>query len=200
VTPGRWLSIEVKRLARDRRAAGVVRISAARADLERPLRSRPHSAMTCTLPAGSRSDRGAYPSEVAAHQRPSGRSQSTRIDRSTSTSPTPTRSRTQIRPGHPRRRSTPRPPQPLATTPLDAGPSSDKSSCRARHPRQGEIGTLPQALLPRRGAGRTPRDAISLQGFCHGSALIFASAIAPLTSRFARMPGFPRRSPRNRVL
>src|SRR5437667_9040496 len=31
VTPGRWLSIEVKRLARDRRAAGVVRVSAARA-------------------------------------------------------------------------------------------------------------------------------------------------------------------------
>jgi hypothetical protein len=29
VTPGRWLSIEVKRLARDRRAAGVARISAA---------------------------------------------------------------------------------------------------------------------------------------------------------------------------
>ena len=40
VTPGRWLSIEVKRLARDRWAAGVVRISAARADLERALAAR----------------------------------------------------------------------------------------------------------------------------------------------------------------
>jgi hypothetical protein len=30
VTPGRWLSIEGKRGARDRRGAGVVRISAAR--------------------------------------------------------------------------------------------------------------------------------------------------------------------------
>ena len=42
VTPGRWLSIEVKRLARDRRAAGVVRISAARAAGARgaPLRRR----------------------------------------------------------------------------------------------------------------------------------------------------------------
>src|SRR5437764_7872546 len=31
VTPGRWLSIEVKRLARDRRAAGVVRVFGPRA-------------------------------------------------------------------------------------------------------------------------------------------------------------------------
>jgi transposase len=65
----------------------------------RPLRSRPHSAMTFTLPAGSRSYRGSHTSEVAAHQRPSGRSHSTRTDRSTITSPTHARSRTQISPG-----------------------------------------------------------------------------------------------------
>jgi hypothetical protein len=52
-----------------------------------------------TLPAGSRSFRGSHPTAVAAHQRPSGRSHSTRTDRSTITSPTPTRSRTQISPG-----------------------------------------------------------------------------------------------------
>jgi hypothetical protein len=39
VTPGRWLSIEVKRLARDRRAAGED-IGRARADLERALAAR----------------------------------------------------------------------------------------------------------------------------------------------------------------
>jgi hypothetical protein len=52
-----------------------------------------------TLPAGSRSFRGSHPTPVAAHQRPSGRSHSTRTDRSTITAPTPTRSRTQISPG-----------------------------------------------------------------------------------------------------
>src|SRR3954467_15005561 len=52
-----------------------------------------------TLPAGSRSFRGSHPTPVAAHQRPSGRSHSPRNDRSTITSPTPTRSRTQISPG-----------------------------------------------------------------------------------------------------
>jgi hypothetical protein len=55
--------------------------------------------MAHTLPASSRSYRGSHPEQVAAHQRPSGRSHSTRTDRSTITSPTPTRSRTQISPG-----------------------------------------------------------------------------------------------------
>jgi hypothetical protein len=54
--------------------------------------------MTSTLPASSRSFRGSRP-RTAAHQRPSGRSQSTRTDPSTITSPTRTRSRTQISPG-----------------------------------------------------------------------------------------------------
>jgi hypothetical protein len=54
--------------------------------------------MTFTLPTSSRNCRGSRP-RTAAHQRPSGRSHSTRTDPSTITSPTPTRSRTQIRPG-----------------------------------------------------------------------------------------------------
>src|SRR5256885_5394913 len=63
------------------------------------------------LPICSRSFRGSHPTPVAARQRPSGRSHSTRTDRSTITSPTPTRSRTQISPGihgatqHPNHRS-----------------------------------------------------------------------------------------------
>jgi hypothetical protein len=52
-----------------------------------------------TLPTSSRRLRGSHPQQVAAHQRPSGRSHSTRTDRSTITSPTTTRSRTQISPG-----------------------------------------------------------------------------------------------------
>src|SRR5918992_6186205 len=55
--------------------------------------------MTSTLPASSRNCRGSHPERVAAHQRPSGPSHSTRTDPSTITSPTSTRSRTQIRPG-----------------------------------------------------------------------------------------------------
>src|SRR5439155_4082266 len=40
------------------------------------------------------------------------------------------------------------------------------------------------ALLPRRGAGRTPRDAISLQGFCHHRRpRIFASGGAACAQR-----------------
>ena len=54
--------------------------------------------MTSALPASSRSFRGSRP-RAAAHQRPSGRSHSTRTDSSTITSPTRTRSRTQISPG-----------------------------------------------------------------------------------------------------
>src|SRR4051812_18919413 len=54
--------------------------------------------MTSTLPAGSRKCPGSRPT-AAAHQRPSGRSHSTRTDPSTITSPTLTGSRTQIRPG-----------------------------------------------------------------------------------------------------
>jgi hypothetical protein len=54
--------------------------------------------MAFTRPASSRSYRGSH-LRVAAHQRPSGRSHSTRTDRSTITSPTTTRSRTQISPG-----------------------------------------------------------------------------------------------------
>jgi hypothetical protein len=54
--------------------------------------------MTSTLPASSRSFRGSRP-RAAAQQRPSGRSHSTRTDRSTITSPTLTGSRTQISPG-----------------------------------------------------------------------------------------------------
>jgi hypothetical protein len=61
--------------------------------------SRPRSDMAHTLAASSRSYRGSHPDQVAAHQRPSGRSHSTRTDPSTITSPTPTRSRTQISPG-----------------------------------------------------------------------------------------------------
>src|SRR2546423_1517175 len=53
--------------------------------------------MITTLPTSSRKCRGSHP-RVEAHQRPSGRSHSTRTDRSTITSPT-TRSRTQISPG-----------------------------------------------------------------------------------------------------
>jgi len=56
-----------------------------------------HPSSMITLPASSRSCCGSHP-RVAAHQRPSGRSHSTRTDRSTITSPT-TRSRTQISPG-----------------------------------------------------------------------------------------------------
>jgi hypothetical protein len=63
------------------------------------LRHRPRSDMADTLPASRRSYRGSHPDQAAAHQRPSGRSHSTRTDRSTITSATPTRSRTQISPG-----------------------------------------------------------------------------------------------------
>ena len=66
----------------------------------RPLRSvhAHHSPMTSTLPASSRKCCGSRP-RAAAHQRPSGRSHSTRNDPSTITSPTLTGSRTQISPG-----------------------------------------------------------------------------------------------------
>ena len=63
----------------------------------RPSLQRPHSTMAPKLPTSSLNDGGSHVS-VAAHQRPSGRSRSTRNDRSTITSPT-TRSRTQISPG-----------------------------------------------------------------------------------------------------
>jgi len=53
--------------------------------------------MTASLPASSRSDCDSR-RPAAVHQRPSGRSRSPRIDRSTITSPA-TRPRTQIRPG-----------------------------------------------------------------------------------------------------
>jgi hypothetical protein len=53
--------------------------------------------MAQTLVACSRNDEGSRP-RAATHERPSGRSRSPRIDRSTITSPT-TRSRTQISPG-----------------------------------------------------------------------------------------------------
>jgi hypothetical protein len=62
-----------------------------------------HSSMRTTLPTSSRSCCGSHP-RVAAHQRPSGRSHSTRTDPSTIPSPTPTGSRTQIRPGSHRAR------------------------------------------------------------------------------------------------
>jgi hypothetical protein len=83
------------------------------------------SRMAFTLPAGSRSFRGSHPKQVAAHQRLSGRSHSTRTDRSTIMSPTTTRSRTQISPGIHGAGAAPQSPQPLATPTLDTGPSSD---------------------------------------------------------------------------
>src|SRR3954447_15263406 len=95
------------------------------------------------LPAGSRSFRGSHPQPVAAHQRPSGRSHSTRNDRSTITSPTPTRSRTQISPGTHGATQHPNHHNPLAAT-LDTGPSSDKQK-RERREHQGR-GTAPPTL------------------------------------------------------
>src|SRR5205807_7707967 len=62
-----------------------------------PLRHAHYSKMAPKLPTSSLSFRGSHAS-VAAQQRPSGRSRSTRNDRSTITSPT-IRSRTQISPG-----------------------------------------------------------------------------------------------------
>ena len=82
-----------------------------------------------TLPCGSRSFRDSHPQPVAAHQRPSGRSHSTRTDRSTITSPTPTRSRTQISPGihgatqHPNDHNH-SPPPPLTPAPVQISDSA----------------------------------------------------------------------------
>jgi hypothetical protein len=81
--------------------------------------------MAPTLPASSRSYRGSRPRTVA-HQRPSGRSHSTRTDRSTITSPT-TRSRTQISPGihgadHPATEHNHSPPQHLTGGPVQIKP------------------------------------------------------------------------------
>ncbi len=80
-----------------------------------------------TLPASSRNCCGSRP-EAVTHQRPSGRSHSTRTDRSTITSPT-TRSRTQISPGihgaddqHPVENSH-SPPQPLTEAPVQISSS-----------------------------------------------------------------------------
>ena len=89
--------------------------------------SRPRSDMTPTLATSSRSYRGSHPNQVAAHQRPSGRSHSTRTDRATITSPT-TRSRTQISPGihgdqqHPDHHNH-SPPQPLTQDPVQISAS-----------------------------------------------------------------------------
>ena len=90
--------------------------------------------MTSTLPASSRSCSGSHP-QVAARQRPSGRSHSTRTDPSTITSPTRTRSRTQIRPGihgadQPYIERNHSPPQPLTTSPVQIRPSGRSHSTR----------------------------------------------------------------------
>ena len=78
----------------------------------RPAPSRPPLHDDSTLPASSRSCCGSRP-RAAAHQRPSGRSHSTRTDPSTITSPTH-----QVadpdKPGHPRSAAPDHPPQPLA--------------------------------------------------------------------------------------
>src|SRR5829696_6874765 len=84
--------------------------------------------MTHTLPASSRSYRGSRP-PAATHQRPSGRSHSTRTDRSTITSPT-TRSRTQISPGIHGAEQDPIERNHSPPRRLTRGPSSDK---RERH-------------------------------------------------------------------
>src|SRR4051794_6114966 len=88
------------------------------------------------LPAGSRSFRGSHPQPVAAHQRPSGRSHSTRNDRSTITSPTPTRSRTQISPGTHGATQPPthhnHSPPPLTPAPIQIGNSADALRPRPR--------------------------------------------------------------------
>ena len=108
------------------------------------LRHARHSQMI-TLPASSRSYRGSHPTQAAAHQRPSGRSHSTRTDRSTITSPTTTRSRTQLSPGihgdqYPDHRN--RSPPTLTQAPVQI--SDSEAAC---------VGTTPRGLEPPRGAG-----------------------------------------------
>jgi hypothetical protein len=86
--------------------------------------------MTSTLPASSRKCRGSR-SPTATQHRPSGRSHSTRTDRSTITSPT-TRSRTQISPGihgadqDPERNHSP--PERLTTAPVQISDTRSSSS------------------------------------------------------------------------
>ena len=95
------------------------------------LRYAQPSTMTSTLPAGSRKCPGSRPT-AAAHQRPSGRSHSTRTDRSTITSPT-TRSRTQIRPGiHGADQHNHSPPQPLTQAPVQIRRSTMLGRIRPR--------------------------------------------------------------------
>ena len=65
------------------------------------------------------------PTPVAAHQRPSGRSHSTRTDPINHHVTDPDQVADPDKPGHPRSHPAPQPPQPLAAT-LDTGPSSDK--------------------------------------------------------------------------
>jgi hypothetical protein len=108
--------------------------------------------MTSTLPASSRKCCGTRPDEAAAQQRPSGRSHSTRTDRSTITSPT-TRSRTQISPGihgadqHPERNHSP--PGRLTEAPvqLSSTASAQASDCRLAGP----------SAIDRQGAARHRR-------------------------------------------
>src|SRR5919108_523192 len=94
--------------------------------------------MPSTLPASSRSCCGSRP-RTAAHERPSGRSHSTRTDRSTITSPNRTRSRTQISPGthgatlHPDHHDR-SPPELLTQAPVQI--SSSRASAAAFHATQ----------------------------------------------------------------
>ena len=90
--------------------------------------------MTPTLPASSRKCCGSR-LRTAAHQRPSGRSHSTRNDPSTITSPTLTGSRTQISPGihgadqHPERNHSP--PERLTQDPVQISSTRERGRLNA---------------------------------------------------------------------
>jgi hypothetical protein len=125
------------------------------------------STMTSTLPASSRSFRGSRP-RAAAHQRPSGRSHSTRTDPSTITSPTQTRSRTQISPGihgavqHPdyHDRS---PPEPLTPGPVQISGSTRRVDSLGGRP--------PGKAKTRLDAGRRFADRRATMRLCRPGAL-----------------------------
>jgi hypothetical protein len=127
----------------------------------------PDSQMTCTLPAGSRSCSGSHP-QVAARQRPSGRSHS-RSDRSTITSPTRTRSRTQIRPGihganqhHPHRAHSP--PQDLTPAPVQIRSSEhEPPAILAQCPRRSS-NSQPTIPIARCGSGTESSGSRSRHG------------------------------------
>ena len=109
------------------------------------------------LSAGSRSFRGSHPTPVAAHQRPSGRSHSTRTDRSTITSPTPSGSRTQISPGihgaTQHRNHHNHSPPPLTPAPVQIS-ESEPTSDRTAGPRKQKQHSQASALIGDRALAR----------------------------------------------